>query len=263
MTTPNNSHTGNVGIIGDININGRIGHGPDKYIDKDGRHFAIAGTLARPGYSFNGAEDTGLYLNSDGDLELVAGGVSALSVSSTGNASGVGTVGSSAVVPVESGDAATHVTDLTITNLTLGQVANGGETLAFGGLLYTFPAGTIVVKTIHFNIGLSSPDSAGMNADTPDVGVGTLVGSGANATLNLVGAAAENILTGQTFADVTGTATDVLSPLAGAGPILNIESGDAHVVYLNAADAWADPGTGNPGTVVANGTVSIEWVKLA
>ena len=70
------------------------------------------------------------------------------------------------------------------------------------------------------------------------MGLGTVIGSGAVATLDGT-ATFENILTGQTAADANGTAT-VKTALPTAGVPFIIESGDAHTLHFNVADAWAD-----------------------
>jgi hypothetical protein len=104
------------------------------------------------------------------------------------------------------------------------------------------------------DVGLTNTDST-IDADTPDVGLGTLKGDGANATLDAVGAAAENILTGQTAADVTGTKTTK----GVSDQALVINPADARTIYLNIADTWAGADT----MVKATGTIVIEWVNLS
>ena len=93
---------------------------------------------------------------------------------------------------------------------------------------------------------------------TADLGIGTTVGSGANATLDAVAAAAENIITGSTTANCSGTA-EVLTV---GDQVLVIEVGGDHTVYLNIADTWADT-AGSDLTGDFAGTVVLEWMFMA
>lgn len=158
-------------------------------------------------------------------------------------------VAAAGVTAVESGTNDFHKTVLTVSNLDLGAIAAAANE-ATGALVYTLPAGNIQVVGAFMSIALTNSDG-NIDADTPDVGVGTTVGSGAQALLSGVGAAAENIITGTTAADVTGTATvtsvaDIALQIAPAGD---------HTVYLNVADGWAGAETG----VIANGTITMVW----
>lgn len=155
------------------------------------------------------------------------------------------------VTAQEQGMGRYHVTTLTFSAVTVGSPA-GAADLAFGKLLYTLPAGAVVVKSASMSVGLSNTGGV-VTADTPDTGIGTTIGSGVQAVLSGVGAAAENILTGQTSNDVNGTA-EVKTV---ADQTLVIEAAGAHTVYLNVADGWA-----GADTVKATGTVVLEWVIL-
>jgi hypothetical protein len=92
-----------------------------------------------------------------------------------------------------------------------------------------------------------------ITADTPDIGIGTVIGSG---VVNVLGGTAtfENILTGQTAADCDGTAT-----VKTVDTSLVIESSAAHTVHLNVADGWA--ADGDEGALL-KGTVTINWQWL-
>lgn len=141
-----------------------------------------------------------------------------------------------------------HVTKLTFSAKTVGAVAAGASE-GIGVLVYTFPAGGLLVKSAYMSIALS--DTADLiDADTPDGGLGTTVASGAVAVLSGT-AAFENILTGQTFNDVNGTAeTKTVSDQP-----LSIASGGNHTVYFNLADGWAGADAG----VKITGTIVLEW----
>ncbi len=153
---------------------------------------------------------------------------------------------------VESGEAIHHKTTLTVAS-TLPAIA-GGADLSVGKLLYTFPAGAIVVHAAYMSMAITQTE-AHINADTPDIGIGTTIGSGANALLSDVGAGAENILTGQTANNCTGTA-EVKTV---ADQVLVIEAGDPHTVYFNVADGWA--ASGDAAAIIA-GTVVIDWAFI-
>jgi hypothetical protein len=167
----------------------------------------------------------------------------------TGSYDNVGTP-NTGVTAREYGDDRRHVTQLTFTDLAIGS-ATGAANLAFGKLLYTLPAGAIVVKAAYMNIALSGAGST-VDADTPDGGLGTVIGSGVVAVLGGT-ATFEDILTGQTFNDVNATAeVKTIS-----NQVLTIEAADAHTVHFNLADGWA-----GAAAVTGSGTVVLEWVLL-
>ena len=162
---------------------------------------------------------------------------------------GIGTPNAN-VVAIETVNGRHHVTELQFTDLLVGS-AVGAADLAFGVLLYTLPPGAILVKGSRIAIGVKGSGST-CDSDTPDGGLGTTVGSGANALLSAVGAAAENILTGQTFNDCDGAVEEktVETNLA-------IEDSGDKTVYFNLADGWA-----GAADFTATGTVTIEWMLL-
>lgn len=151
------------------------------------------------------------------------------------------------------GDGRNYVTKLDFTDLAIDSVTNANK--AIGKLLYTLPAGVQIINAAYMTVALSGSGSA-IDTDTPDVGVGTVIASGAVATLDGT-ATFENIITGQTANDVNGTA-EVKTTIPTAGVPLVRESGDAKTIHLNMADGWA--GSAN---VTATGTVTIYWTKLA
>jgi hypothetical protein len=160
------------------------------------------------------------------------------------------------VTAVEYGDGYNHVSVLTVSQgnaLTTGDNAN----LADGYLLYTLPAGTVVVDYAYMTMAITHDDAASQS-DTPDVGLGTVEGSGAVATLDGT-ATFENIITGQTAANCNGTATVKTALPTAAVPFI-IAAADAHTIYFNAADGWAD---NNVQTADIAGTVVLAWRFLA
>jgi len=158
----------------------------------------------------------------------------------------VGTA-STGVTAVEYGNAHAHKTVLTIST-TLPAIA-GGADLAVGKLLYTLPAGAIIIKGSYMSVSITQTE-AHITADTPDGGLGTTIASGEVATLDGT-AAFENIMTGQTFNDCNGTAE-----VATVTTNLAIPAANDHTVYFNVADGWA--ASGDAAAVLA-GTVILEW----
>ena len=170
---------------------------------------------------------------------------------SSGIGSAVGTP-ESGVTAVEEVHGSFHKTTLTVSS-TLPAIA-GGANLAVGKKLYTLPAGAKIIKSAYMSMALDESDG-NITADTPDVGLGTVIGSGAVADLSGT-ATFENILTGQTAADCNGTATvKTAMPTGGVGG-LAIETGDAHTVHFNVADGFA---AGGEAACAIAGTVTIEW----
>lgn len=155
------------------------------------------------------------------------------------------------VTAVEAGNAVDHLTTLTVDTV-LPAIA-GGAALAVGVLAYTLPAGRILIQAAGIDLAITQTED-NITADTPEIGLGTLEATGAEATLGDVGAAAENIVGGQVAADCDGTAT--LKTLA---PGLVIEAADDHTVYINVADTWAADGDA---AAALTGTAVLRWTLL-
>ena len=156
------------------------------------------------------------------------------------------------VTAVEYGDGYQHTTILTVSQvdaLTTADLAS----IADGYLLYTFPAGAIIINYAYMSMGMTATTE--QLGDTPDVGLGTVIATGAVDLLNGT-ATFENIITGQT-AVANGTA-EIKTALPTAGVPFIIESGDAHTIHFNVADAWADD-TSTDLTANIAGTVVIVW----
>lgn len=164
---------------------------------------------------------------------------------------GVGTAGSGVVATHYSADGKNIVTklDLDITDaFTLADNAS----LAVGFLAYTFPAGALVVNSSSISVNTTNAEQ---NTNACDVGLGTTIGSGANAILRGVGAAAENIMTGQTAAIGTAEVKTI-------GTQLVIEAAGDHTVYFNVAGAWANT-AGTDLTADLSGSIWLSWTKLS
>ena len=99
-----------------------------------------------------------------------------------------------------------------------------------------------------------------VDADTPDVGIGSVIATGAVSVLGGT-ATFEDYITGSAAADCSGTAL-VVGPV---GAVAGIHTGislnkaaDVKAVHLNVADTWA-----GADTMTATGTVVIKWTDLA
>lgn len=179
------------------------------------------------------------------------GTITSADVKTTGN---VGTADSTTVTAVEYGDGFHHVTVLTLTDFVIGTPSAGND-LAFGSTLYTFPAGVHVHSITYSNIGLTAGTQ---QDDTPDIGIGSVVASGASATLN--GSTNEDYITGQTWGSTLDGTAEVDGPTgATAGVLTGISlngASDSKKVILNAADGWHASITGD---LTASGTVILIW----
>jgi hypothetical protein len=169
-------------------------------------------------------------------------------------ARGAGTPGTG-VVAAEYGDAKEHTTVLTL-NTTLGAIA-GGAFLGLGNLLYTLPAGVQLVKSAYMSVAITQTQ-AHITNDQPDVGLGTVVASGAVQVLDGT-ATFENILTGVTATDCNGTAS-VSAAKCTASPFELVRlAADAKTIYFNAAYNWAASGDA---AAILTGTVVLKWATL-
>jgi len=145
-----------------------------------------------------------------------------------------------------------HVTKLTFAALVIGAIA-GAADQALGKLLYTLPAGQSLIRSAHMLVALTNTGGL-IDADTPDVGLGITIASGAFALLSAAGAGRENVLTGQTAANTTGTQINK----GVTDQMVVVQTLDSHAIHLNVADGWVAADAG----LKATGTVLIEWVTL-
>lgn len=197
------------------------------------------------------------------ELNLLDGSVEANSVVSVAplldsggdlrTASNVGTKNGATVSVAEYGDGFNHTTVLTLTATPL--TVGSSEDLAVGVLVYTLPAGANLINSAYMSVAVDA-GSVSATADTPEVGLGTVIGSG---VVSVLSTTLENIITGQVATDTNGTAT-----VKGAGPTgsvpLEIATGGAHTVHLNMADGWganADADGTLSGTIVLNWTFQV------
>jgi len=196
-------------------------------------------------------------LQTDGGLGVagaafITGNVSAAKGLCTANIGAVNT----GVTAVEYGDGYNHITVLTVSQVDALTTADTAA-IADGYLLYTLPAGAIVVDYTYMSMGITT--TAEQQGDTPDVGIGTTIGTGSVATLDGT-AGFEDLITGQ-LGIGDGTAEVItLIPTAGAPHVIAV--GDAHTVHYNVADTWANDTSADLTADIA-GTVVLVWRFLA
>lgn len=167
----------------------------------------------------------------------------------------IGTVGTG-VRAYHYSNGSDYTTVLNFSGITLASPSGAGNK-AFGYKIYTFPAGYHVHTATYMNVTLDGSTST-LQADTPDLGIGSVVASGSVAVLGGT-ATFEDYITGQTAADCDGTAT-VTMTAATAGALTGISmnlAGSTKAVYLNVAD-----GQGGAGTVTASGSVVLKQTRM-
>jgi len=125
----------------------------------------------------------------------------------------------------------------------------GGAALGVGKLVYTFPAGEIVLQGATINVGITQTQG-NINANTPTVGLGTVIASGVVSVLSGT-ATFQDIVTGSAAADCTGTRT-----VKTLNPDLVIATAGAHTVHFNAAATWA--ASGDTGALLS-GEIWLNW----
>lgn len=132
---------------------------------------------------------------------------------------------------------------ITLTGFSVGASGDNAN-LALGVKIFDF-GGVAEIMHARMAVGLTHSDVAAA-ADTPDVGLGTVIATGAVAVLGGT-ATFENIITGQTAANMTGGVTTARAGTAVVGD-----------VFLNVADGWADVTTT---AITATGTVHVLWFR--
>lgn len=132
-------------------------------------------------------------------------------------------------------------------------VANAN--LAFGKKIYDFPEGYIKILACVVDVTLSAATCTA----TPEVGVGTVLAAGVNATLGAAGATTENILDGTAMSAIDADGTQYL--VNGALESDQAAGFDGHTtpvdLYINFAAGW-----GAADDVTIEGTVEITWMHI-
>jgi hypothetical protein len=171
-------------------------------------------------------------------------------------ATNVGTPGTLCVAE-EHGDGFQHFTKLTLTAFAVGTGADAAD-LALGAVCYTFPAGAIAILGGSVK-GIFDQASHGTITDG-EVGLGTVVGSGAVDTIAEVGATSGDVMLGRALGSyVLGTTVVTASgnPVT-TGGITTIASGASpRTVFLNIAASW--PNIASAEAVTFTGVVTLNW----
>jgi len=148
---------------------------------------------------------------------------------------------------VEYGDGDNHRTRLVLTDVTITVTL---ASLGIGAVIYVFPEGYITPTYGVIDVDISSDT----NTDTPDLGLGDVVASGAITALNGT-ATFESVMDGMTATAITpvgATSAQQFNAEADNNPY------DGHTtamnLLLNVADAW-----GAAGDIVFNGTIDLWW----
>ena len=80
----------------------------------------------------------------------------------------------------------------------------------WGEHVFSYPAGLGLIQPLYSSVKITSTTNAAQTATAGEVGLGSLISSGTNATVGAVGATAENIMEGTTIANhVAATALTI------------------------------------------------------
>jgi len=168
------------------------------------------------------------------------------------NSKNVGAAGTGTVA-TEYGDGVKHSTLLTVAGVL--PAITGDTAQGTGLLLYTFPAtGTIVIHAATMSLSIQETESK-INTDTPEVGLGTVIATGAVTGLDTP-ATFENVLLGTAAGDCDGTATVYAAIPTAAVPLVLAKG--ANLLHFNVADAF-DAAAGGEAAAIVAGTVLIDW----
>lgn len=173
------------------------------------------------------------------------------------NKTNIGTP-NSGVLAQEYGNGYNHTTVLSINKAAALTLADNAA-LADGYLLYTLPAGVIVLNSAHMAITVSNTEHTA-NA-TGELGLGTTIASGAVAVLSGT-AGFENVITGLAAYDMgtVGTSTDICNSTGGLGGLI-IPAADPHIIHVNLASTWANT-AGAALDADITGFVVLNWTFL-
>jgi hypothetical protein len=169
----------------------------------------------------------------------------------------------STTVAEEHGDNLLHTTKLTMTAFAVGTTVDSVN-LAIGAKFYTLPAGSYVIESASIAGALTGGGAT--KTDTPEVGIGTVIASGAVATLAT--GTFENVIDGG-VAGLTGDGNTVAPDINGTAfykgnlstvrPVIEATGGLAHDLFFNVADGWAAT---SAGVLTFTGVVTLVWRKI-
>ena len=120
--------------------------------------------------------------------------------------------------------------------------------LGFGEHVFSYPSGIGLVRSLFTSVRITGSAPTGLSATAGEVGMGSVVASGANATLGAVGATSEDIMEGTTLANhvaatpltIEEANTSVAYGDHGAAGMFGVLDASASDVkaYLNIASTW-------------------------
>ncbi len=161
---------------------------------------------------------------------------------------------------IEMGSGMKRRTILKLTTATSFVTTPDTAALADGAKIYTFPAGQIIIHEVYGDIGLEINDATNV-ADTPEVGLGSVIATGAVATLGAGASTWEDtwgphIVTG---CDVGAAPSDAIQQVSRPGKV--IASAGVHAIFLNIADTWSNGG-GTADCFVQACRFIIDWTLI-
>lgn len=122
--------------------------------------------------------------------------------------------------------------------------------LATGVLFYTMPTGNISIHAVGMSMGITTLETP--TTDDPVMGIGTVIGSTAIATLTT--ATMQDLMSEIASVNMVGTAVVFMDQKP-----MDMLAANAHTIHFNIADAYANL-TGTDATLT--GSVTISWSKL-
>jgi len=155
---------------------------------------------------------------------------------------------STGVVAAEEGEGELRKTTLTVAEFTQ---AIAGAALGFGKELYTFQEGVIDIVDVTADVTILAPTETG----TPDIGVGSVVASGAIDVLSGT-ATFEDVMDGFTGTAITSGGSVSNNYVEAEAGVLN-GAATANKIFLNFAETWTATED-----LTISGTVTIFWRYL-
>lgn len=150
-------------------------------------------------------------------------------------------------------DGAVHRTRFTFDDVDIGTQGDNAN-LASGTKIFTFPA-SLPITVLQSALSGTLLGTGSVLTDTPEVGLGTTLASGAQATLGAVAATAEDLCGPFVAASINNGAVGGLNAASG---IKKIAAGGTKTVHFNIADGWADVTAA--ADVKFTGFVELVWV---
>ena len=164
--------------------------------------------------------------------------------------------GLSTITCVEYSTGRDVVVYLTLNNFVVGALASAAAALAMGNIIYTLPAGAQYTTVAYKSISLTCPGTA----VAVDLGIGSIIGVGAQSVLSGVGATAEDYLTGVATTTGASGGTTVAQMVAVSAAIGTNVAASVKDIFLNAAATW---NANNTNSLLATGNISIKYSLMS